>query len=89
MKYCGIGHEKIRSYRDKSLKYVIYTGSYKVENHSCGVTGCNKGKGKICVHITAKCANCGKTHTANFPRCVSRHKTNIKTRKKKKTKEKM
>lgn len=69
-------------------KCIICAGPHKVEKHCCGVAGYNKGKGKSCVHDTAKCANCGGIHVAYSPRYVSRHKADIKARKEKKTKEK-
>ena len=88
MKCCGIGHERMENYGDWPPKCVICAGPHKVEDHYCGVTDCNKGKGKICVHVTAKCANCKGSHAANCSRCVSRHKADIKARKEKKIKEK-
>ena len=81
MTCCGIGHERMGSCGDRPPKCVICAGPHKVEDHCCGVAGCNKGKGKICIYVTAKCANCGGIHTANSPRCVSRHKADIKARK--------
>lgn len=48
------------------------------------MVGCTKGNGKICVHVTVVCENCGGNHTANSPRCASRHKANVEARKKKK-----
>ena len=51
-----------------------------MEEHCCGVAGCIKGKGKICAHVTAKSANCGGNHTANSPRCTSRHKADLEAR---------
>ena len=85
---CGIGHHRMGSCGDRPEKCLICAGPHKVENHQCGVAGCNKGKGKICAHITPKCANCGGTHVANSPRCASRHQADIKARKEKKMKEK-
>ena len=72
---------------DRPQRCIICAGSHKVEDHQCGVTGCNKGKGKICVHVTPKCANCKGAHAANSPRCTSRHKAEINARKEKKVKE--
>lgn len=67
---------------------IICTGPYKVKKHRCGIAGCNKEKGKICAHVTAKCANCGENYTANSPQCTSRHKTDIEARKRKKLRDK-
>ena len=88
MTCCGIGHKQIGNCRDQSSKYVICAGPHKVEKHCYRVAGCNKRKRKICVHVTIKCANYGETHTTNSPRCISRHKADIKARKEKKMKEK-
>lgn len=72
---------------NRPQKCIICAGPHKVEDHQCGVSGCKKGKGKICVHVTPKCANCTGAHVANSPRCISRHKAEINARKEKKIKE--
>lgn len=82
---CGIGHERMGSCGNRPPQCIICTGPHKVDEHRCGVTGCNKGRGRICVHVTVKCANCGGNHTADSPRCTSRHKADIEARKEKKT----
>ena len=46
--------------------------------------GYNKGKGKICIHITAKYANCEGAHAANSLRSGLRHKANLQARQDKK-----
>ncbi len=84
MTCCGIGHERMRDCGDRPARCVICAGPHKIEEHRCGVVGCRKGNGKICVHVTAVCASCGGNHTANFPRCASRHEANIEARKEKK-----
>lgn len=84
MTCCGIGHERMGSCGDRAPQCIICSGPHKMEEHYCGVAGCVKGKGKICAHVTAKCANCGGNHTANSPRCVSRHKADLEARKCKK-----
>ena len=33
-------------------------------DHRCPVEGCRAGKGRLCPHGTAKCANCGELHGA-------------------------
>ena len=88
MKCCGIEHERMGNYRNRPPKFVICTDLHKIEDHYCGVTGCNKRKGKICVHVIAQYVNCGGSHAANFPRCILRQKTDIQIRKNKKIKEK-
>ena len=68
-------------------KCIICTSLHKIEDNHCGVAGCQKGKGKICVHFTPRCANCIGAHAANFPHCTSRYKAEISARKEKKAKE--
>ena len=67
---------------------VICAGPHKVEDHQCGVVGCKKGKGKICVYVTPKCAYCSGPHAANSSRRRSRHQADIRARKEKMTYEK-
>ena len=67
---------------------MICTGSHKVEEYNCGIAGCNKKKGKICVHVVVKCTNCGRNYTAYFPQYTSKQKANIEVRKQKKRREK-
>ena len=80
----GIGHERMGKCGDRVPKCVICAGPHKIEDHRCGVTGCNKGRGKICAHVVVKCANCGGGHPANSNRCTSRLKAEADARKKKK-----
>lgn len=60
---------------------------HQVNKHQCGVIGCNKGKGKLCIHVVARCANCNGNHQANSARCPSRQKAEIQAQKKKPAKE--
>lgn len=85
---CGISRHQMGSCGNRHEKCLICVGHHKVENHQCGIEGCNKGKRKICAHISLKCANSGRAHVANSPRYTLRHQTDIKARKEKKTKEK-
>lgn len=55
-----------------------------MKEYYCGVADCIKGKRKICVHMTVKCANYGESHTTNFPWCISKLKADLETRKRKK-----
>lgn len=89
MIYCDINHHQIESYGDYLKKCLICIGLHKVENHQYRVARYNKIKGKIYPHIIPKYANCGETHIANFPRCVSKHQADIKARKEKKMKKKI
>ena len=76
----GIGHERMGSCGNRAPQCIICSGPHKMEEHCYGVIGFRKGKGKICAHMTAKCANCGGNHTANSPRCTSRHKADLEAR---------
>lgn len=87
MTCCDIGYKRIGSCGNWPLKCIICYGPYKVKKYCYGIVGCNKRNRKICVYVTAKCANCGKNHITNFPFCVSKPKVFIKARKKKKIRE--
>ena len=84
MTYCGIRHEQMGSCGDRAPQCMICSGLHKMKEHCCGVAGCIKRKGKICAHVTAKCANCGGNHTANSLQYVSRYKADLEVRKRKK-----
>lgn len=77
MKYYGIEYKRMICYGNCSSKYIICTVPHKVEDHSCIILGCNKGKVDIYIHITAKCANRGEDQIANSLCCRSKHKTDI------------
>lgn len=62
-------------------QYIICSASHKIEDHYSGVAYYNKGKEKIYVHITTRCANCGGKHLANSSHCISRYKAEKKARK--------
>ena len=83
MTCCGISHEQMGKCGDRTPRCVIYAGPHKVKDHQCGVTGCHKRKGKVCIHVMVQCANCGGGHFANLNRCTLRHKAEIDARKKK------
>ena len=83
MTCCGIGHERMGKCGDRVSKCVICAGPHKIEDHRYGVTGCNKGAGKVCIHITVQCANCGGGHSANSSRCTLRHKAEVDARRRK------
>ena len=80
---CGIGHEQIAKCGDRVPKCVICAGPHKIKDHRYRVTGCNKQAGKVCVHLTVQCANCGGGHFANSNQCASRHKAEKEARRKK------
>ena len=57
MTCCGIGHERMGSCGNRPPQCIICSCPHKVEEHCCGVAGCNKGRGKICAHVMVQCAN--------------------------------
>ena len=54
---------------------MICTGMHKVKDHRCGIIGYIVNKGKICIYVIPKCANCGKKHQATAFRYLARVKT--------------
>ena len=70
----GIGHDRLGGCKERPEQCVICAGAHKTENHRCGVTGCAAKKGKICIHVVPKCANCGGNHQATAYRCPARQK---------------
>lgn len=74
MTCCGIGHERMGRCNDRPPRCIICAGLHKTSEHRCGVLGCSKEIGKVCVHVEVKCANCNGNHPANSPRCTLRHK---------------
>ena len=83
MTCCGIRYQRRGSCGDEPQKCIICAGLQKIKDHQCGVAECQKGKKKICVHVTPKYANCMGTHATNSPRYISRHKAEINAREKK------
>lgn len=59
-----------------------------MNEHRCGVSGCQSGFGKICSHVTATCANCRGNHQATSFKCPVKHKAEREARKTKANKEK-
>lgn len=51
--------------------------AHKSKNHKYGVTGCAAKKGKICIYVVPKCANCSSNHQATVFRCPTRQKAQI------------
>ena len=74
MSCAGVGHDRWGECRDRAIQCVICAGAHKAENHRCGVTGCTIKMGKICTHVTPKCANCGGNHQATAFKCPARLK---------------
>ena len=87
MRCCGIGHERLGSCGNRPEKCIMCAGEHQISEHQCGVRGCSKGMGKLCVHVVARCANCQGNHQANSARCPLRQKAEIQARKNKVAKE--
>ena len=79
---CDIKHQRRGSYKGRPQKCIICVGPHKIEDHQCGVTKYQKEKGKICVYVTPKCANCMGAHTSNSPHYSLRYKAEISAKKK-------
>ena len=62
MKCCGIGHERQGSCENRPEKCIICARAHPAGEHQCGVDGCKIGKGKLCIHVKAQCANCQGNH---------------------------
>lgn len=65
----------------RNTSCVICARPYKLEDHLCKVTGRYKEKGKVCIHIKVKCANCRGGHFVNSNLCTQRYKAEVHTRK--------
>lgn len=75
--FVGIDHTRLGKCENGNLQYVICAGDYKTQNHLNRVIGCYVEKGKICIHITAKCANCGWHYQAIAFKYLARLKTQM------------
>lgn len=78
LRCAGIGHDRLGECGDREMQSVIYAGAHKVEDRKFGVTGYTTKMGKICTHITPKCANCGRNHQATAFKCPARSKAQAK-----------
>lgn len=74
MSCVGVGHDRLGKCGDRAIQCIICVGSHKVESHRRGVTSCMVKMGKICTHVTPKCANCGEKHQATAFKCPARLK---------------
>lgn len=70
----GVGHDRLGECGARAVQCVICAGAHKAEDHRCGVMGCTVKMGKICTHVTPKCANCGAKHQATAFKCPARLK---------------
>ena len=71
---CGINHDRPGSCGQRPVKCTLCTGSHKLEEHRCGVSGCKVGLGKIYTHVKATCTNCQGNHQATSIKCLIRQK---------------
>ena len=56
----------------KRLECSLYAEEHATNEHRCLVKGCRVGKGRLCPHGTAKCANCGGPHGARADVCAAK-----------------
>ena len=56
----------------KVPKCAICAKGHTTKDHQCPVKGCRVGSGRMCIHTTAKCANCGGPHGARADACVAK-----------------
>lgn len=80
---CGIGHDRLGRCGERPAQCTLCAGAHKVEEHKCGVNGCEVGFGKICSHVTALCANCKSRHQARSGKFPARQRAEKETRRKK------
>lgn len=66
---CHWGHTTYNCPNSEIQRCELCSGPHLTQNHQCTINGCNKGRGKQCIHITIKCANCGVKHTASSHSC--------------------
>ena len=74
MSFAGVGHNCWGECEDRAIQCVICAGAHKAQNHRYGVTGYTIKIGKICTHVTPKCANCEGNHQARAFKCLARLK---------------
>ena len=56
----------------KRLECSLYAEEHATNEHRCLVKGYRVGKGRLCPHGTAKCANCGGPHGARADVCAAK-----------------
>ena len=78
-----IAHDRLGKCEERLAKCTICAGPHKLEEHKCGVKGCETGFGKICSHVTAVCANCKGAHQATSGKCPARQRVEKEARRKK------
>ena len=80
---CGVGHDRLRNCEKRPPQCTLYAGPHRLDEHRCGVNGCQSGSRKSCSHVTPTCANCQSRHQATFFKCPVRYKAEKETRKRK------
>lgn len=68
----GISHEWLGRCGERLSQYTICVGPYSIEEHRCGVNGCEVGFGKIFSHVTALCINYRGGHQITSAKCSTR-----------------
>jgi hypothetical protein len=66
---CGIGHASYRACGDRPPCCYICAGNHEGREHACKVTTCQAKTGTACIHLPAKCGNCGGDHPATARLC--------------------
>ena len=70
---CGEwGHITPHCDEAKKPRCAICAMEHTTRDHRCSVEGCWVGKGRMCPHTTAKCANCGGPHGARADACQAK-----------------
>jgi hypothetical protein len=66
---CGIGHTSYRACGDRPPCCYICAGNHEGIEHACKVITCQAKTGTACIHLPAKCGNCGGDHLATARLC--------------------
>jgi hypothetical protein len=66
---CGIGHTSYRACGDRPPCCYICAGNHEGIEHACKVITCQAKTGTACIHLPAKCGNCGGDHPATARLC--------------------
>ena len=70
---CGEwGHVTPHCDEARKPKCAICVKEHATKDHRCSVEGCLVGRGRMCLHVTAKCANCGGPHGARADACAAK-----------------
>ena len=56
----------------KNPKCAICAMEHATKDHRCSVEGCRVGRGRMCPHTTARCANCGGPHVTRADACMAK-----------------